>query len=50
MQVLQRVDVADEAGEQVALAPVVELGRRQPLEPLVDMDARAGERPQGDVV
>ncbi len=50
MQVLQRVDVADEAGEQVAVAPVVELGRREPLEPLVDMDARAGEPPQSHVV
>ena len=47
---LEGVDVPDHAGEQVAAAVSLELGRGERLDPLVEARADAAERPQGEVV
>ena len=50
VEVLERVDVGDQAGEQVAPPIPLELGRRQRLDPLVGADPNARERAEGEVV
>ena len=49
-QVLQRVDVLDDAGQQVAPPEGGQPGRGQPLEPLVDPHPEVGQQPEGGVV
>ena len=50
VEVLQRVDIADEASEQVAVPPVAELRWREGLELVVDPGACVAEAPQRDIV
>ena len=49
-QVLERVDVVDHPGHQVAAAERGQAGRRQPLEALVDADPQVGEQPERRIV
>ena len=48
--VLERVDVVDQAGDQVASAEEWQAGRGDRLEPLVDPHAQVGQRAQRGVV
>ena len=50
VEVLQRVDIRDEAREQISAARVLQLGRRQRLDRLVDPSPRTPEGAQRHVV
>ena len=49
-EVLQLVDVADHAGQQLAVAELLEVGRRQRLDAPEGRRAQPAERAEGDVV
>ena len=50
VEALERVDVGDQPGQEVAAPVRVELGRRERLDPLVDGRADPAERAQREVV